>query len=222
MSAPVHNPATPHLQPIPGGFTPGSIAHVTGTYTPGAASLIVKLQSGPSGDPADEVGLCVYGRVREGQLGRNCYTRAAGWGTEELTHAVPGLAPSATFDLAILCDNQQFKIAYNGRHLCEFSHRVHPSSLAYLQVGSLPGDLTLSCVWIEQSAGPLQQAASAPNMAYGAPPPSYSAAMAYDPNPKQGYAPPPGMPQHQHYPQQYNQQYPGQVRGGRFVQYPGQ
>ncbi|XP_047737268.1 5'-3' exoribonuclease 3 isoform X2 [Hyalella azteca] len=208
MSAPVHHPATPHLQTIPGGFTPGCIAHVTGTFTPGAASLIVKLQSGPSGDPTDEIGLCVYGRVREGQLGRNCFTRSAGWGNEELTHSVPGLSPSATFDLTILCDPQQFKIAYNGKHLCEFSHRTNPASLTYLQVGSLPGDLTLSCVWVEAPAA-AQHAASAPAMAYGAPPPPYTPnnPLPYDPNPQMGYAPPPGMAHTQQYPQQYSQQH---------------
>lgn len=211
MSAPVQNPPTPHLQPIPGGFYPGCIAHVTGTLTPGAASLIVKLQSGSNGDPSDDIGLCVYGRVREGQMGRNSFTRGLGWGTEELSSSVPGLAPGAPFDLTVLCDPQHFKMAFNGHHLCEFNHRVNPSSLTYLQVASLPGDLSLSCVWIEQNVAPPQQQVQS----YGAPPPAYSAAapssMPYNPNPVAGYAPPPGMQQPpMMYPQQqqYGQQQP--------------
>ena len=57
--------------------------------------------------------MCVYGRVREAQLGRNCFTRAGGWGNEELTSAVAGLAPGMPFDVAILCDAQQFKVSIN-------------------------------------------------------------------------------------------------------------
>lgn len=75
-------------------------------------SLIIKLRTGPTGDPTDEIGLCLYGRVREGQLGRNCLTRAQGWGTEELSHSVPGLAPGVAFDVAILCDPQHFKVTH--------------------------------------------------------------------------------------------------------------
>uniref|UniRef100_A0A6A7FNY0 Galectin n=2 Tax=Hirondellea gigas TaxID=1518452 RepID=A0A6A7FNY0_9CRUS len=208
MSAPVQNPVTPHLQPVPGGFVPGTIAHVTGTFTPGAASLIIKLQSGPGGDPADDVGLCLYGRVREGQLGRNSFTRAAGWGPEELAPGVQGLAPSMTFDVTIMCDPLQFKIAYNGKHVCEYMHRMNPASLSYLNVASLPGDLSLSCVWIEQS----QNQAPAQPYAAPAPPPAYSApspAMPYNPNPLPGYAAPPGMAQPSPYPQQ-QQQFPPQ------------
>lgn len=85
------------------------------------SSLIIKLQSGPSGEPADEVGLCLYGRVQEGQLGRNCFTRTAGWGAEELTPAVRGLAPSATFDVAIMCDPQHFKVKSHVALLLHFN-----------------------------------------------------------------------------------------------------
>lgn len=75
--------------------------------------MIVKLQSGATGEPNDEIGLCVYGRVREAQLGRNSFTRAQGWGQEELTATVPGMAPSANFDLTILSDPQCFKVILN-------------------------------------------------------------------------------------------------------------
>jgi len=180
MPPPVHNPPTPTVQPIPAGCHPGTIVHVTGTFTPGAASLIIKLQSGPNGDPADEVGLCIYGRVQEHQLGRNSFTRATGWGNEELTPNVHGLAPSANFDIAILCDPACFKIAMNGQHLCEFQHRMNPNMLNHVQIGSLSGDLTLSCLWVEESN-------TAP------PPPASAPQMPYNPNPVGGYAPPPAM-----------------------------
>ena len=73
-------------------------------------SLIIKVQSGANGEPTDEVGLCVYGRIQERSLGRNCFTRAAGWGQEELTPGVGQLAPGGNFDIAVLCDPQMFKV----------------------------------------------------------------------------------------------------------------
>jgi len=191
MSAPVQNPATPHLQPLPpGGCQPGTIVHVTGTFTPGAASLIIKLQQGAGGEPSGAVGLCVYGRVREGRLGRNSFLPAQGWGQEETTDGVAGLAPGRPFDVAILCDPQCFKIALNGQHVCQYNHRTNPASLDHLNIGSLPGDLSLSCVWVEQ---PQQQAYAPPPPAYAPPVSSYGPPSA----PPGGYAPPPGMNQSQ-------------------------
>ncbi|XP_042891813.1 galectin-4-like [Penaeus japonicus] len=206
MSAPVYNPGEPYLMPIPGGFSPGRIAHVTGTFKPNGTSFILKFQSGPSGDPADEIGLCIYGRLLEGMIGRNAFTRAAGWGVEEASGSV-ALAQGQNFEVTILCDPMCFKIAVNQQHLAEFSHRTNPATMTYLNVASSSQDITLACVWIEDPAPPppAQPPYGAPSPAgpyapqpnYG-PPPPYSGGPGYAPpmypnQPYQQQAAPPGQ-----------------------------
>lgn len=71
----------------------------------------MKLQSGQAGDPTDEIGLCIYGRVAEGIIGRNAFTRAAGWGQEEATNSA-AFARGQNFDLTILCDANEFKVTH--------------------------------------------------------------------------------------------------------------
>nr|QBG49579.1 galectin [Penaeus penicillatus] len=178
MSAPVYNPGEPYLMAIAGGFTPGRIAHVTCTFKPSATSLIVKFQSGPSGDPADEIGLCIYGRLLEGVIGRNAFTRAAGWGVEEASGSA-AFAQGQNFEMTILCDPMCSKIALNQQYFAEFSHRTNPATMNYINVASSSQDITLACVWIEDSAPPPVQPP------YGAP----GAGGPYDPQPN--YVPPP-------------------------------
>lgn len=74
-------------------------------------SFIMKLQSGQAGDPTDEIGLCIYGRIPEGVIGRNAFTRAAGWGQEEATNS-DAFARGHNFDITILCDPSAFKVIH--------------------------------------------------------------------------------------------------------------
>ncbi|CAL4139099.1 unnamed protein product, partial [Meganyctiphanes norvegica] len=178
--------------------------------------LVLKFQSGPSGDPNDEIGLCMYGRPAEGIVGCNAFTRSGGWGQEAAVNT-PALVRGQTVEITILCDPTVFKIAMNRSHLTEFHHRLNPASLNHLNISSTSNDITISCVWIEDTAQPAAPAppyAQAPSTSppYGTP----------GPNPQQtsstgGYAPPPGMYPGQQAPP--SGQYHGQAPPG---QYPGQ
>ncbi|XP_068242862.1 galectin-8-like isoform X2 [Palaemon carinicauda] len=191
MAGPIYNPGQPYMLHIPGGLAPGRIAHITGTFTPSANSFILKFQSGPTGDPTDEIGLCMYGRIAEGIIGRNAFTRAAGWGQEEATSSI-ALARGQNFDVTILSDPINFKIALNGQHFAEFSHRTNPATLIYINIASTSQDMTLACVWIEDPnpVPPATQAPYAqapvggvpylPSPSYGAPPP-YSGGPGFAP-----------------------------------------
>ncbi|XP_045108962.1 galectin-9-like isoform X3 [Portunus trituberculatus] len=168
--------------PIAGGFAPGKILHVTGTFTPAANSFVMKLQSGQVGDPTDEIGLCIYGRVAEGVIGRNAFTRAAGWGQEEATSS-PAFARGQNFDITILCDPAQFKIALNQNHFAEFNHRANPASLTFLNISSTSQDVTVACVWVEDGPGaPQPQPGFAqPPVSGFEPPPPYSGGPGFAP-----------------------------------------
>lgn len=181
MGSPIYNPGQPSMTPIPGGFGPGKILHVTGTFTPSANRFVLKLQSGQAGDPTDEIGLCIYGRVAEGIIGRNAFTRAAGWGQEEATSSA-AFARGQNFDLTVLCDSAEFKIAINQNHFASFSHRTNPATLAFLNIDSTNQDVTIACVWIEDNqAPPAPQPGFAPPMPGYEPPPSYSGGPGYAP-----------------------------------------
>lgn len=199
MGPPIYNPGQPSMTPIPGGFSPGKILHVTGTFSPTANSFVMKLQSGQSGDPTDEIGLCIYGRVAEGMIGRNAFTRNAGWGQEEATSSA-AFACGQNFDVTIFCDPMQFKIALNQNHFAEFNHRTNPATLTFLNIASTSQDVTIACIWIEdEAAQPQPQPGFAPPPVSGfEPPPPYSGGP--------GYAPPfpPAQP-YQQVPPNYQQ-----------------
>ncbi|KAK7075564.1 Galectin [Halocaridina rubra] len=226
MAGPIYNPGQPYMLQIPGGFSPGRIAHITGTFTPTATSFILKFQSGPTGDPTDEIGLCIYGRVVEGVIGMNSFTRASGWGQEEATNSI-ALARGQNFDVTILCDPMQFKIALNGEHFAEYNHRTNPATLMYVNMASSGQDLTLACVWIEDNSAPVPPPPQAPysqalaGMPYP-PSPSYGPPPPYSGGP--GFAPPyqdqgmyqqHGAPPGQYGPQQYSPQHGSSSGSGK-------
>uniref|UniRef100_A0A8D0FPG1 Galectin domain-containing protein n=1 Tax=Strix occidentalis caurina TaxID=311401 RepID=A0A8D0FPG1_STROC len=97
------------------------------------------LWSSSSGD----VVLHVNPRLREAVLVRN--TRRCGcWGPEE--RHVAGAMPfqrGQPFQLEIRPQSQAFALWVNGRHVCDYGHRLPPTSIDRLEV---TGDVTLACV----------------------------------------------------------------------------
>uniref|UniRef100_A0A8D0FN73 Galectin n=1 Tax=Strix occidentalis caurina TaxID=311401 RepID=A0A8D0FN73_STROC len=90
-----------------------------------------------------DVVLHVNPRLREAVLVRN--TRRCGcWGPEE--RHVAGAMPfqrGQPFQLEIRPQSQAFALWVNGRHVCDYGHRLPPTSIDRLEV---TGDVTLACV----------------------------------------------------------------------------
>ncbi|XP_074786782.1 galectin-5-like [Athene noctua] len=112
---------------------------IVGTVHPNADRFHANLWSSSLGD----VVLHVNPRLRESVL--VCNTRRCGcWGPEERHTA--GAMPfqrGQPFQLEIRPQIQAFALWVNGRHVCDYHHRLPPTSIDQLEV---TGDVTLACV----------------------------------------------------------------------------
>ncbi|XP_068198875.1 galectin-8-like [Antennarius striatus] len=79
-------------------------------------------------------------RLKDGVLVRNSLLSEC-WGPEERALGPFPFAPDQYFEIIILCEAQQFRVAVNGRHQLEYKHRVQDlSRLTRLEVS---GDVAL-------------------------------------------------------------------------------
>ncbi|ODM93555.1 Galectin-4 [Orchesella cincta] len=247
MSSPVYNPPVPYSGPIPGGFLPGRMVRVQGRVSSSSHSFAINLQSGPG--PYDDVALHINPRFNENLIVRNSRIGSS-WGTEERHGPPMPIAREQNFEILILAEAMSLKIAVNGQHFAEFTHRIPLERVTYLNI---EGDLSISLIQFDGTVtASSAYNASAPPMGYGAggglpypssgstlPSPGFTmpaampaaaAAAAYASYPGGG-APPYQQPQGQSPYGGYNpnpaQQYPPppqQPQGGYYPQqpYPGQ
>ncbi|TNM95599.1 hypothetical protein fugu_016682 [Takifugu bimaculatus] len=135
----VLNPVVPYTGPIPGGLHPGEIIIIQGSVPPDADSFTVNLRSSGT----ENVALHLNPRIKSGMFIRNSYLGGA-WGQEERELPFFPFSSGEYFEVLILCQPHQFKLAVNGSHLFEFRHRVQDlSSIDQLEI---MGDLELADV----------------------------------------------------------------------------
>eukprot|EP00066_Takifugu_rubripes_P025215 XP_011614481.1 PREDICTED: galectin-8-like [Takifugu rubripes] len=91
----------------------------------------------------ENVALHLNPRIKSGMFIRNSYLGGA-WGQEERELPFFPFSSGEYFEVLILCQPHQFKLAVNGSHLFEFRHRVQDlSSIDQLEI---MGDLELADV----------------------------------------------------------------------------
>ncbi|XP_049650574.1 galectin-4-like [Accipiter gentilis] len=136
----ISNPVVPFHMVLSKGPS-GLIQPITivGTVLANANRFHANLWSSASGDLV----LHVNPRLREGVLVRN--TRQHGsWGPEERQTTGPmPFQRGQPFQLEIRPLSQAFALWVNGRHVCDYSHRLPPATIDQLEVA---GDVTLACV----------------------------------------------------------------------------
>ncbi|KAK9875397.1 hypothetical protein WA026_007791 [Henosepilachna vigintioctopunctata] len=189
MDAPVVNPPTPFTTLIPGGFFPGKMIRIQGFVPIHAQRFDINLQTGAGGEIAGEdVALHASVRMTEGYIARNSFQGNC-W-QEELGEGGLPIMLGQRFELLLLCENYEYKVAVNGQHFCSFPPRVQFNRITHLMI---EGDVQLELIAWEGSS------ASAPPPQYGSavPPPQYT--------PQQNFMqqaapnPPPGAYQGQGY-----------------------
>uniref|UniRef100_A0A336KCA0 Galectin n=1 Tax=Culicoides sonorensis TaxID=179676 RepID=A0A336KCA0_CULSO len=114
---PIHNPQLPFLGLIPGGLRPGVMLRFRG---------IVHHEG------RDDVALHLSIRPKENVLVRNHYQNRV-WGPEERYGGCP-IYFGQTYDILVLAEHSQYKIAVNGSHLCTFTHRIPLSRVTFVSV----------------------------------------------------------------------------------------
>ncbi|KAK0156123.1 Galectin-8 [Merluccius polli] len=129
----------PYKGSILKGLKPGQHITIKGQVSMYPHSFTVNLRSSGT----DNIALHLNPRIKSGMFIRNSYL-AASWGQEERELPFFPFSPGEYFEILMLCQSHQFKLAVNGCHLLEFRHRVQDlSSIDQLEI---MGDLELSDV----------------------------------------------------------------------------
>ncbi|XP_048485787.1 galectin-4 isoform X4 [Plutella xylostella] len=163
-SQPIFNPVIPCVQPIPGGAYPGLMIRIRGSSFPNAERFAINLQCGPNTDPRDDIALHLNVRYDHMCIVRN-HLASMSWGPEDVDGAMP-IARGQAFEALVLVEPSSFKVAFNGVHFCQFSHRLPFQRVSHL---TIDGDVSVQSIGFEGAAPPPQYAPPQQQGYYGAP-----------------------------------------------------
>lgn len=166
MEHPILNPPNPYVGPLR--VFPGTLIKVGGRAKLNAVRFAINLQTGPSLNPRDDLALHLSPSFTPPRIVRNTLQHGA-WGLEEAWGNGTVLNPHQPFEIIILVEPDQFKIAINGAHFCEFRHRMPYPEISYL---SIDGDVDIDHITVT-SMQPSYPSATAPMptpASYGATP----------------------------------------------------
>lgn len=191
---PVYSPTIPFLGLVPGGLRPGSMVRIKGVINNHGERCQINIQTGAALTPRDDVVFHLSIRPNESVIVRNTLQNQV-WGAEERWGGCP-IAYGQQFDLLVLAEVNQWKIAVNGNHLATFSHRLPVHSARYV---SISGGCVIHSITTEMDSGAGAGGAAPPypgTVPGGPHPPPY--VPPYVPphgGPSIGFAPvPPPMP----------------------------
>lgn len=150
----------PYVGDVPGGLSPGKMVKIQGTATPDAVRFAINYQLGPNINPRDDIALHLSPRFPEGIITRNNISNMS-WGPEENGGPMV-FQPGQDFEVILLCEPLQFRIAINGRHFTEFAHRLPYQKVTHLVID---GDVEIKSISYESIGAPRSpRAASAPDV----------------------------------------------------------
>ncbi|CAH1965578.1 unnamed protein product [Acanthoscelides obtectus] len=194
MTSPIVNPDVPYVGEIPDGLVPGKMCRIQGVTHPEADRFNINLATGPNRKPRDDTALHISVRLNQGYIARNSYKDGT-WGDEQGSGKLP-IGQAQSWEILILVDQNDYKLAINGQHFCEFPFRIPLSELSHILID---GDVTITLIsWegITGVAGGESSAKAAQLNAEGPQgiPPQMGPQGGYGPPPG-GYGPPPGYGQ---------------------------
>ncbi|KAJ8308946.1 hypothetical protein KUTeg_013820 [Tegillarca granosa] len=149
-----YRPPTPYIGSIPGGLTVGKQIFIQGLVPLHGNLLAINLACGPKLEPRDDVALHFVARFNENCVVRNTL-QSGRWGPEERYGSFP-FNKNYQFEVIILVEESQYKIAVNGQHFTEYQHRIPIHKVTHLTVEC---DVIISAVRID---APIQQPMSYP------------------------------------------------------------
>ncbi|KAL4237382.1 lymphatic endothelial cell migration [Mactra antiquata] len=132
MANVVHNPGIPYVAPIPGGIHDGMQIHVAGTPEHHHNGFLVSLQCGGSIDPRSECAFVFNPRFTENQVIRNSLQGGA-WGAEERHGGFP-FNRGHRCDVTIHVKSHCYSVSVNGRHFCDYNHRMQMHRVTHISV----------------------------------------------------------------------------------------
>jgi len=206
------------VRPVQGTVQDGTLITVQGTVPGHCTGFSINLSCGPTDIGTCDVALHVNPRFNENTIPRNSFQNG-GWGAEDRSGTGLPIQKGGTFESIILVQSDKFMVSFNGRHFCEFRHRVPKERITHVIV---KGDVQVNNVMF---SGPGTMGGSAAG--YGQPP-AYGGAGAYGQPQQPGAYGQPQQPGAYGQPQQpggygqpgYGQQQPGAY--GQPANYGGQ
>lgn len=151
MALPIVNPPNPYVGTLR--IFPGTLVKINGQARPNATRFAINFQTGPSLNPRDDLALHLSPCFTPPRIVRNSL-RSGAWGLEEAWGNGQILSPHQPFEIYILAEPDQFKIAINGAHYCEFKHRIAYQEISHL---TIDGDVDISQILITESQQPNYQ-----------------------------------------------------------------
>jgi len=157
-------------RPVQGTLQDGSIITIQGSVPPNSNGFSINLAMGGGEIGSSDIALHVNPRFNENATPRNSYQNG-GWGQEDRsgTGGVP-VTKGAPFECIILVQQDKYMVSFNGRHFCEFKHRLPKERVTNIV---LKGDVQVTNVMTAPSGGGAfgQPAASTYGGGYGQPQP---------------------------------------------------
>ncbi|XP_062980415.1 galectin-8 isoform X2 [Elgaria multicarinata webbii] len=126
----------PYIAQLNSPLEPGRTIVIKGEVKEKANSFAVNLKPSDSND----IALHLNPRIKDNAFVRNSYL-SDGWGEEEKQISNFPFNPGMYFELIILCNAHQYKIAVNGVHTLEYKHRF--KHLGKINTVEISGDIRL-------------------------------------------------------------------------------
>lgn len=174
---PVLNPELPFVGEVQDGLIPGKMVKVQGRVPLESTRFAINYQLGPILNPRDDIALHVSPRFCDGFITRN-HIKSMTWGSEE-NDGPMWIELGMPFEIIILCEYHCFKIAINGRHFTEFTHRLPYDQITHLVID---GEVEITSIFYESiPIGPKPSAPvpDVPDLIVGPPPPGKLYPMLY-------------------------------------------
>ncbi|KAJ8974448.1 hypothetical protein NQ317_000225 [Molorchus minor] len=145
----------PYTGEIPGGLQPGKMCRIQGVTHPNADRFNINLQTGPNSTPRDDTAFHLSVRLNQGYIARNTY-KDGEWGDEQGSGKLP-IGTAQAFEILILVEPNNYKVAVNGQHHCDFPHRIPFDTVTNLLIN---GDVSITLISWEASAPVLKETLS--------------------------------------------------------------
>ncbi|KAG9347369.1 hypothetical protein JZ751_004936 [Albula glossodonta] len=129
----VLNPTIPFAGTILGGLQPGEMVLIQGSVSNDSDRFQVDLTCGSSTKPRADVAFHFNPRFKRSPCIVCNTLQKERWGKEEIHHQMP-FKQGAPFEIIMLVQKDQFKVAVNGSHVLEYRHRLDVGKVDTMQI----------------------------------------------------------------------------------------